>query len=189
MNGLQIEEALAGRLGDEVYFLGCHAESDVGDFFLHARQQNKPCVIIMFIEGDTKLAVGHWVTVYINYSDGVIGYYDTFNLHPALSSPSFHKKLQVYPSLKLRTLCYRIQSINTLFCGLYCMYFCYLLSYNNNDNFFLRTVHRTFKKNHYYYNDKRMIRIAYEKFHMPPCSKVFCDVTAGVGCLSPYCEK
>lgn len=190
MNGREIEQGLAGRLGNRIIFLGCHDESNIHNLFLHAKEQKKACVFCLLIEGPSKAEVGHWVTIYINYRGGCIGYYDTFNLHPALSSPTLSRIIQGLPRLKLITLEYRLQSMKTLVCGIYSLLFVWLMSNNNNLSQVNRVIHRTFKKNKYLDNDKLIVRIGYAKFDLPHCSKILCIGASKYmkGCMRRLCN-
>ncbi len=181
MNAREIQAGLAGILGDRVYFLGCHDHRRVTDLINLARKQVKPCVFILNTLSGSK-TMGHWITVYLNFQSQTIGYYDSYNLHPKYNSAVLHHFMQTCPHMKISTLNYRLQGLNSLVCGIYCMFFCLLLSWHTLKRA-MCIIHATFKKHQYHYNDKRITRMAYVIFrNMPHCMPTFCPAGSRARC-------
>lgn len=189
MNAREIEEGLAGSLGNGIIFLGCITDGDILKYLRCAMRQNKGCVFILFVEGSSNTEIGHWVAVYINFAEKSIGYYDTYNLNLAITSPTLYSFIQRFPCLKLTTLAYRIQSVNSLVCGAYAMYFTYLISHKNHLDKVWNILHRTFKRNTFISNDKIIIRLAYRLFTIPHCSQLFCNGGPNtLDCMRHFCD-
>lgn len=172
MNALEIERGLAGVLGDKIIFLGCHPESHVDMLLDQAKQQLKPTVFILntLKWGET---LGHWIAIYIHYESQTLGYFDSYNLDPRLHSLALHHFIQAHPYMTVCRLAYRLQGLQSLVCGIYTMYFCYLLSHHHLKHV-MHSIHATFKKGQYFYNDKLITRLGYKLFPMPQCEVTFC---------------
>ena len=186
MNAREIQDGLAGVLGDRVYFLGCHGQSHVSDLIHIARKQAKPCVFIIntLNESMGHNYMGHWITVYLNFQSRTIGYYDSYNLHPKFNSPILHQFMQKCPHMKISTLNYRFQGLSSLVCGIYCMYFCFLLSHHTLKRA-MCIIHATFRKSQFLQNDKKVTRLGYTIFRrMPSCLKTFCQRGNVTSCRS-----
>lgn len=172
MNALEIERGLVGVLGDKIIFLGCHPESHVGMLLDQAKQQLKPTFFILntLQWGE---ALGHWIAIYIHYESQTLAYFDTYNLEPSLHSLTLHHFMQAHSYMTVWKLRYRLQGMQSLVCGIYVMYFCYLLSHHHLKRV-MPSIHATFKKGQYFYNDKLITRLGYKLFPMPQCETTFC---------------
>jgi len=170
MNALEIERGLAGVMGDKVIFLGCHPQGYFSNLLDQAKQHLKPAVVILntLNWGETTIHLGHWIAVYINYETLTLGYFDSYNLHPSINSLALHRFIQAHPYMTVHRLAYRIQGTHSIVCGIYAMYFCYLLSHQHLKRV-MQCIHGTFKKGQYFYNDKLILRLGYKLFHMPQC--------------------
>lgn len=175
MNAREIEDALTGVLGERIIFLGCHPENHLYTLLKQASQRLKPCVFILNTLGyeDNTDQIGHWFTVYIDYSSNTLGYYDSYMLPPLLNSSTLYHYIKTHPNLTVSTLTYRFQGLHSLVCGVYSMYVCYLLSFLNITQT-LSCLHSTFEKHKFLFNDKLISRLGYKIFNLPKCSKTFC---------------
>lgn len=181
MNGREIQDALAGVLGDRVDFLGCHEQRRALALVHLAKKRTKPCMFILNTLNATNGShiMGHWFTVYINYHTQTIGYYDSYNLHPKFNSRILHHFMKTHPQMKIDTLPYRLQGLDSLVCGLYSMVLCFLLSRHPLKRV-MAIIRVTFKRHKYLYNDKKVTRIAYNIFKtMPECLETFCPTHRG----------
>ena len=188
MNGYEVEQGLKGVLGDNIIFLGCFWMNDITRILRSSARKSRPCVIIFnTLEKDSKESLmGHWISIYINYANLTLGYFDSYNLEPEIYSRGMSKFLRDNP-FTVYKLSYRIQGIKSLVCGVYVMYFTYLLSRHSLKKSFAH-IHKKFKKHQYNDNDKLILRIAYKIFNMPVCEKTFC-LRASVNICKPnYCD-
>ena len=174
MNGYEIEHGLNGVLGDNIIFLGCYWMNDAPSILRSAISKGRPCVVIFntLNKNSKESLMGHWISIYINYGNLTLGYFDSYNLEPEIYSRSMGKFLRDSP-WSVYKLTYRIQGIKSLVCGVYAMYYVYLLSHHSLKKSFAH-IHKIFKKHQYKNNDKLILRIAYKIFHMPVCEKTFC---------------
>ena len=188
MNGYEIERGLKDVLGDNIIFLGCYWMEDASSILRSAVTKSRPCVIILnTIKKNAKEGLmGHWISIYINYGNLTLGYFDSYNLEPELYSRGMSKFLRDKP-WSLYKLSYRIQGISSLVCGVYTMYYVYLLSRHSLKKSFAH-IHKKFKKHQYKNNDKLILRIAYKIFHMPVCEKTFCLRASINECRPNYCD-
>lgn len=188
MNALQIEEGLRGVLGDRVNFLGCYPQNDFLKVIQDAKKLLKPSVFILnTLNREDTAIMGHWIAVFIDYETLTIGYYDSYNLHPSLNSRALHSFIQSSPYMNVSTLAYRLQGIQTTVCGLYVMYISYLLTHYTLKRA-LQSIHATFKKGQYFYNDKLITRMGYKLFHMPNCERTFCHRENMKQCKRNICD-
>lgn len=173
MNAMEIESGLMDVMGDRIVFLGCHPQNKISDLLNLSRGHVKPVVFILNTHSAPTDELGHWITIYINYQSLILGYFDSYNLHPSLHSLTLHHFMQRHPYFTIQRLRYRLQGAQSLVCGIYSMYFSYQLSHHDI-NRVLQCIHGTFKKGQYFYNDKLITKIGYNVFHMPPCARTFC---------------
>ena len=110
MNTLEIERGLAGKMGDNIIFLGCHPESSFGGLMQQAKRLPRPAVVILntLNSGDDSKKLGHWITLYINFDTLTIGYFDSYNLEPRINSLSLHDFIQARPYMTVCRLRYRL---------------------------------------------------------------------------------
>lgn len=189
MNALEIEGGLEGKLGGKVRFLGCHYLEDISYLLDTAKYEIKPCVFVLFTlaNNDKSSQLGHWISVYISYADSTLGYFDSYNLYPKIYSRALHAFIQARPCITVHKTSYRLQGVHSLVCGVYTMYFTFLVSHHGLKKAFSH-IHNIFKKHNYKYNDKTVVRIAYKIFKMPICENTFCLRGNMRQCSLDYCK-
>lgn len=188
MNGYEIEQGLKDILGDNIIFLGCYWLSDASRILHSAASKNRPCVIIFntINKNSKESLMGHWISIYINYGNLTLGYFDSYNLEPEIYSRGMGKFLRDRPWTVYK-LTYRIQGLKSLVCGVYAMYFVYLLSRHSLKKSFAH-IHKKFKRHQYKNNDKLILKIAYKIFQMPVCEKKFCLRASVNECRLSNCD-
>ncbi len=188
MNGVEIEFGLQGSLGKKIRFLGCYWIDDIPR--LLNLSKNYPSVFILnTLSKDDKTSVlGHWIALYVNYMDGTLGYFDSYNLDPKHYSIPLHDFIQSSPHITVYRLSYRLQGIHSVVCGIYTMLFSHLLSHYNITSSF-SYLHKIFKRRQFTYYDKLVTRMVYRLFKMPSCEKTFC-LQGDIGeCKALFCKE
>ena len=181
MNSQQILLALRGQVNyNVVNFIGCLPSNEVAHLDLsHYHKDGKPIVFIANVLSSEQLHVmGHWVVFYIKGK--CIYFFDSYALKPRLYSKHFGHFFNNHEGYTILKHKFRLQSDDSLVCGVYCIQFVYLVSQRGiiKTCEYLRNIYH---KNNYVMNDRKVLRFAYKTFIMPPCAKTFSKKTNKFG--------
>ena len=72
-------------------------------------------------------------------------YFDSYNLSPLVNSLVLHSFIQTYTLITVSRLAYRLQGTHSVVCGVYTIYFCYLVSHQSLKRA-MQCLQVTFKK-------------------------------------------
>ena len=163
-------------MSERVIFLAAYPQSYICSLLKPSRQQIKPVVFVLnALSGeDTSNHLGHWMAIYLNYQTLTLGYFNSYMLSLLVNSLVLHAFIQTHTHIAVSRLAYRLQGTHSVVCGIYAMYFCYLVSHQSLKHA-MQCLHMScsvcIKKGQYAYNDKLITHLGYKLFHIPSCVK------------------
>ena len=168
MNQGEIIYTLNGRLGrNKIYFDGVKTADLVKNYRI-PNLIDRPIAFISNILRRNDARIGHWVVFLISqYPKKCIFFYDSFGLSPELYSKDFFYFLDKHKAYELQCFNRVLQAPTSLFCGLYCCHFIYLLSwYGLNTTVFI--LNNYFSSN-LSSNDKKVYDFYHKRLNARRC--------------------
>ena len=152
-------------------FIGVYGADDLRGVVVKIRGNTEPVLFVVNVHETSNRAMGHWVTFYV--SSSTLAFLDSF----ALPIESYGKHFTYFKTqlhhLTYLHLPYRVQSLHSLTCGAYAVYFvsqiCKYGLRRGLQHFFL-----FFKRGSFSANDTNVLYYTYKFFTpMPPCIPTF----------------
>lgn len=175
MNGEEILQALNGKLGTKINFLGIHTLHTLHEVVNEVYSSYTSGAFILNtlpIESKTN-TMGHWVGVYLNGASLTTAFFDSYNLEPKIYSTLLHHALNPPSRRAYYRNSFRLQSLSSYVCGIYALHFIYHCSHYGVRSAF-NYFHKYFNKRNPVLNDRMIVKIAYKLYRMPRCVKTFC---------------
>ena len=152
-------------------FIGVYGADDLRRLAVKIRENTTPLLFVVNVHETTNRAMGHWVTFYV--SSSILAFLDSF----ALPIESYGKHFRQFKTqlhhLTYLHLPYRVQSLHSLTCGAYAVYFVSNICKHGLkralQHFFL-----FFKRGSFSANDKKVLTYVYKFLTpMPACIPTF----------------
>ena len=134
-------------------------------------------------------AMGHFILFFIRKNDFV--YFDSFNLHPRIHGKHiadfYNKQIK---GRKLRTLNFRVQSLNSHVCGAHVVYCAMIIIKYSSLNTVFKHLKSFYSHTNFNQNDRRVVEYIYRlSADLPPCKVVFCsDIANYTACIKNICR-
>ena len=169
MNTSDIYYVLKGKVGSKILFRGVMAADQVNSFKIPScREKDIAFVANILRTGDKRM--GHWVVFLITKSPmKKIYFFDSYGMDPVFYSGDFEDFLKCHREYELYTLQGKLQSDESLICGLYASWYIYHCS-----RYALSKVMQILKKSLIIgkekENDKIIFRFYLKKLNRKKCS-------------------
>ena len=184
MEARHIMKVLEGKIRPNVIFLGCLSADEVGRIKLSDLPRHKSVVFIAnILSNDSPNTMGHWTAFHI--LDNSIYFFDSFALSPKLYSPYFRHFIMRHVHYNIFKLGCRLQSDNSMVCGVYCIEFVYKVSLYGID-YVKRYISKRYSSSSYTLNDAKVLQYAYRTFNMPKYKPVFCNTLNYKQCIAMF---
>ena len=126
MNGYQIQDVV-GRLTElSIFFKGCYINSNIPKSFFNLRSG---FFIVNTLPRHSKQTMGHWVLFLVK--ENILYFFDSFGFKPKLYGYNIKFFFENFPNHKEVVFDYPIQDKKSLYCGIYTIFFSYLLFIKN----------------------------------------------------------